>query len=219
VHESGIPRDELFVTTKLWNNEHGYDEALRAFDARPGTAWVGVRRPVPDPLAGGRQREVPGGVARACQDQGGRQGAVGRRVELPPGHLTRLIDETGIVPSIDQVELHPYLAQAPLRAFNAERSITTEAWSPLGQGKGLLDDPALAPIAAAHGKSPAQVALRWHLQLGNVVIPQVGDPGADQGEHRRVRLRTHRRRHRGDRPPSTPGAAFGPNPDTMAWLG
>jgi diketogulonate reductase-like aldo/keto reductase len=81
-----------------------------------------------------------------------------------------------VVPAVNQIELHPYLSQGELHAFHAERGIATEAWSPLGQGRGLLDDPVLARIGAAHGKSAAQVVLRWHLQMGNVVIPKSVTP-------------------------------------------
>lgn len=87
-----------------------------------------------------------------------------------------MIDETGVVPSLNQIELHPHLSQAETRAFHAEHGIATEAWSPLGQGKGLLDEPVLAGIAEKHGRTPAQVALRWHLQIGNVVIPKSATP-------------------------------------------
>jgi diketogulonate reductase-like aldo/keto reductase len=86
------------------------------------------------------------------------------------------MDAGGVVPAINQIELHPRLSQAEMRAFHAKHGILTEAWSPLGQGQGLLDDPTLAAIAAAHDRSPAQVVLRWHLQLGNVVIPKSVTP-------------------------------------------
>lgn len=87
-----------------------------------------------------------------------------------------MLDEGGVVPAVNQIELHPHLAQAELRAFDATHGIATEAWSPLGQGRDLLDEPALAAVAAKHGRTPAQVVLRWHLQLGNVVIPKSVTP-------------------------------------------
>ncbi|GAA0670896.1 hypothetical protein GCM10009548_44830 [Streptomyces malaysiensis subsp. malaysiensis] len=105
----------------------------------------------------------------------GRAKAIGLS-NFHPAHIQRLLSETSIVPVIDQIELHPRLPQAELRAFNARHEIATEAWSPLGQGKGLLEDPKLAAIAEKHGKSPAQVVLRWHLDLGNVVIPKSVTP-------------------------------------------
>ena len=176
VHASGVPREELFITTKLWNSDHGHDNALRAFDesmARLGLDYLElylIHWPVPEQdlyletwkafeelLADGRIRSI--GVSN-----------------FPVDHLTRLIDSADVPPSVNQIELHPYLAQAELRAFHALQGVATEAWSPLGQGRGLLDDPALAPIAAKHGKTPAQVVLWWHLQLGNVVIPKSVTP-------------------------------------------
>ena len=91
-------------------------------------------------------------------------------------HLQRLLNETGVVPAVNQVELHPYFPQDELRAFHAEHGILTEAWGPLGQGKGLLEEPVLTELGKAKDKTPAQVALRWHVQLGNVVIPKSVTP-------------------------------------------
>ncbi len=93
-----------------------------------------------------------------------------------PAHLRRLIDETGVVPAVNQIELHPYLQQSELRAFHAEHGIQTEAWSPLGQGGELLSDPVVTEIAARHHRSAAQIVLRWHLQIGTVVIPKSVTP-------------------------------------------
>ena len=172
IAESGIPREELFITTKLWNDEHGYDKALRAFDAsmaRLGLDYLDlylIHWPVP------RQDKYADAWRALCSLAGdGRVRAIGVS-NFTQAHLTRIIEDSGVVPAVNQVELHPRFAQAPLRAFDAGHGIATEAWSPLGQGKGLLDDPVLAKIAAAHGRTPAQVVLRWHLQLGNVVIPK-----------------------------------------------
>ena len=172
IAESGIPRDELFITTKLWNDEHDYDKALRAFDAsmaRLGLDYLDlylIHWPVP------RQDKYADAWRALCSLAGdGRARAIGVS-NFTQAHLTRIIEDSGVVPAVNQVELHPRFAQAPLRAFDAGHGIATEAWSPLGQGKGLLDDPVLAKIAAAHGRTPAQVVLRWHLQLGNVVIPK-----------------------------------------------
>jgi diketogulonate reductase-like aldo/keto reductase len=91
-------------------------------------------------------------------------------------HLRRILAEGTVVPAVNQVELHPNLQQAELRAFSAEHGIATEAWSPLGSGKGLLDDPEIAALAAKHGRTAAQVVLRWHIQLGNIVIPKSVTP-------------------------------------------
>jgi diketogulonate reductase-like aldo/keto reductase len=93
-----------------------------------------------------------------------------------PAHLRRIIDETGTVPAVNQIELHPYLVQQELRAFDAEHGIATESWSPLARGGQLLTDPVVTAIADAHDKTPAQVVIRWHLQLGNIVIPKSVTP-------------------------------------------
>ncbi|MEE4593391.1 aldo/keto reductase [Streptomyces sp. DSM 41524] len=173
---SGIARDELFVTTKLQNADQGYDSTLRAFDAsltRLGLEYVDlylIHWPLP-----GVDKYVDTWKAFEKIYSEGRAKAIGLS-NFHPAHTQRLLSETSVVPVIDQIELHPQLPQAELRAFNARHDIATEAWSPLGQGKGLLEDPKLAAIAEKHGKSPAQVVLRWHLDLGNVVIPKSVTP-------------------------------------------
>lgn len=173
---SGLPRDELFVTTKLWNSDHGYDSTLRAFDtslSKLGLEYVDlylIHWPVPEV-----DKYVDTWKAFEKIYAEGRAKAIGLS-NFHPAHIQRLLSETEIAPVIDQIELHPQLQQAELRAFNARHNIATEAWSPLGQGKGLLEDARLAAIADKHGKSPAQVVLRWHLDLGNVVIPKSVTP-------------------------------------------
>ncbi|MFC9220505.1 aldo/keto reductase [Streptomyces hygroscopicus] len=173
---SGIARDELFVTTKLWNGDQGYDSTLRAFDTsltKLGLDYVDlylIHWPLPQ-----TDKYVDTWKAFEKIYSEGRAKAIGLS-NFHPAHIQRLLSETSVAPAIDQIELHPQLQQAELRAFNARHDIVTEAWSPLGQGKGLLDNPTLAAIAKKHGKSPAQVVLRWHLDLGNVVIPKSVTP-------------------------------------------
>ncbi|MFJ8198320.1 aldo/keto reductase [Streptomyces sp. NPDC096152] len=173
---SGLSREDVFVTTKLWNSEQGYDSALRAFDAsldKLGLEYVDlylIHWPVP---AKDAYVDTYKAFEKLLAD--GRTRAIGVSNFLPE-HLERLIDRTSIVPAVNQIELHPHLQQHAARAFHAERGIATEAWSPLGQGKGLLDVPAIVAIARKHGRTPAQVVLRWHLQLGNVVIPKSVTP-------------------------------------------
>ncbi|GAA2408326.1 aldo/keto reductase [Streptomyces glaucosporus] len=173
---SGIARDELFVTTKLWNGDQGHDATLRAFDAsleRLGLDYVDlylIHWPVPEKDAYVDSYKA---FERILAD--GRAKAIGVSNFLPE-HLERLIGETSVVPAVNQIELHPWLQQAESRAFHAQHGIATEAWSPLGQGKGLLEVPAVAEVARKHGRTPAQVVLRWHLQLGNVVIPKSVTP-------------------------------------------
>ncbi|MFG2306774.1 aldo/keto reductase [Actinacidiphila glaucinigra] len=173
---SGIPREELFVTTKLWNTDQGHDNALRAFDASLGKLGLDyvdlylIHWPAP---ARGLYLETWRALEKIHAD--GRARAIGVS-NFPVAQLRHLLDEGGVAPALNQVELHPHLPQTELRAFHAGHGIATEAWSPLGQGRGLLDEPALAAIAAKHGRTPAQVVLRWHLQIGNVVIPKSVTP-------------------------------------------
>jgi diketogulonate reductase-like aldo/keto reductase len=173
---SGIARDEIFVTTKLWTGAQGYESTLQAFDAslkKLGLDYVDlylIHWPAPS-------RNAYVDTYRAFEKiyADGRAKAIGVSNFLPE-HLRRLADETSVVPAVNQIELHPQLQQAGSRAFHAERGIITEAWSPLGQGKGLLEVPTVVAIAQKHGKSPAQAVLRWHLQLGNMVIPKSVTP-------------------------------------------
>ncbi|GAA4104015.1 aldo/keto reductase [Actinomadura miaoliensis] len=176
LRESGVPREELFVTTKLWNSDQGYDSTLRAFDAsmeRLGLEYLDlylIHWPMPS-------RDLYVDTWRAFEKlyADGRVRAIGVS-NFTVETLTRLFDETEVVPVLNQIELHPYLQQEELRAFHAEHGILTEAWSPLGQGQGLLEDAELARLAGRHGKTPAQLVLRWHLELGNVVIPKSATP-------------------------------------------
>ena len=169
---SGLARDHFFVTTKVWNDDQGYDSTLRAFDAslgRLGLDHVDLYlihwpRPRDD-----RYVDTWRGFEKALADGKARSiGVSNFTVE----HLQRLAKETETVPAVNQVELHPRFGQADLRGYHAEHGIATEAWSPIGQGKGLLDDPVLTGLAQKYGKSPAQVVLRWHVQLGNIVFPK-----------------------------------------------
>ncbi|MFF8616125.1 aldo/keto reductase [Streptomyces sp. NPDC015350] len=176
VAASGVPREELFVTTKLWNGDQGHDATLRAFDAsldRLGLDYVDlylIHWPVP-------AKDAYVDTYRAFEKihSEGRAKAIGVSNFLPE-HLERLLGETSVVPVLNQIELHPQLQQAESRAFHAEHDIRTEAWSPLGQGKGLLEVPTIVAIARKHDRTPAQVVLRWHLQIGNVVIPKSVTP-------------------------------------------
>jgi len=172
---SGLPRNDLFVTTKLWNSQQGYSTALNAFHSsleRLGLDYVDlylIHWPMP-----GENRFVETWRALERILEEGLACAIGVsnfRVE----DLERLDAETDTRPALNQVELHPRFPQGHLRAWHAAYGIVTEAWSPLAQGE-LLDDETIARIALAHGKTPAQAILRWHLQLGNVVIPKSATP-------------------------------------------
>ena len=172
---SGIERDELFITTKLWNDDQGYDTAFAAFEAslqRLGLAFVDlylIHWPVP-----AKDAYVPTWRALQRIHADGRARAIGVS-NFQVAHLQRLLGETDIVPAVNQIELHPNFQQLPLRRFDAEHGIATEAWSPLGQGH-ALGHPAVTRLAGKHGKTPAQIVLRWHIQLGNVVIPKSVTP-------------------------------------------
>lgn len=175
IHDSGLPRDEVFVTTKLWNADHGYDATMRAFDA--SSKRLGLDRldlfliHWPVPVA---DRYVDTFRAMQALKRQGRVVSIGVS-NFTRAHLERVIGETGEVPAINQVELHPYYAQSELRAFHAAHGIVTEAWSPLGRGAEFNDSVIIA-LADKLGRTPAQVILRWHMQLGNVAIPKSSDP-------------------------------------------
>ena len=175
VAASGLRREELFVTTKLWNEQQGYDSALAAFDAslsKLGLDYVDlylIHWPTP---ARDRYPDTWRAFEKLLAD--GRVRAIGVS-NFQPAHLQRLIDHFGVVPAVNQIELHPGLQQKELREFHARHGIVTEAWSPLAQGA-LLTEEAITRIAERHGRTPAQVVLRWHLQLGNVVIPKSVTP-------------------------------------------
>jgi 2,5-diketo-D-gluconate reductase A len=168
---SGLDRSDVFITTKLWNNEQGYDSVLRAFDnslAKLGTEYLDlylIHWPVP---FHNKYIETWRAFEKLYAD--GRVRAIGVS-NFEPDHLRELLDTASVVPAVNQIEFHPYLQQHELYALHRELGIATEAWSPLGQGT-VLGDPVIGAIAARLGRSPAQVILRWHLQLGNIVVPK-----------------------------------------------
>ena len=175
IASSDLDRERVFVTTKLWNDDHGRDRAGDAFAdslERLGFDYVDlylIHWPAP---SSGRYVET---WEALCElKESGRARSIGTS-NFMIEHLEEIIEATGVVPTVNQIELHPQLQQAELRAFHRERGILTEAWSPLGQGK-VLDDPAITGLASKHDRTPAQVVLRWHLQLGNVVIPKSVTP-------------------------------------------
>ncbi|MCW7944128.1 oxidoreductase [Streptomyces hygroscopicus] len=176
VAASGIPRQDLFITTKLWNSDQGYDSTLRAFDVsleKLGLEYVDlylIHWPLPS-----RGKFVETYKAFEKIRAEGRAKAIGLSNFLPE-HLETLLGATSVVPAVNQIELHPRLQQHAAREYHKKHGIATEAWSPLGQGKGLLEVPAIVAIAQKHGRTPAQIVLRWHLQLGNIVIPKSVTP-------------------------------------------
>jgi 2,5-diketo-D-gluconate reductase A len=173
-------RDDVFLTTKLWNEDQGYDSGLRAFDAsakRLGTSIDLYLIHWPSPQRG---LYVDSWKALVRLQQEGRVGSIGVS-NFEPEHLERIIGETGVVPAVNQIELHPGFQQTALRAFHAKHGIHTESWSPLGQAwaKGQdksLADPVIAAVAAKHGKTAAQAIIRWHIDSGLIVIPKSVNP-------------------------------------------
>jgi 2,5-diketo-D-gluconate reductase A len=171
VRASGLDRDEVFVTSKLANNAHAYDDALTAFDETLKALGFDrvdlflVHWPLPNV---GDFVETWKAMEQIYRD--GRARAIGVS-NFQKHHLRRLHDQTDVVPAVNQIEVHPYLVQDELRGFNREHQIATQAWSPIAQGK-VLDDSTLVRIAENHGKTPAQVTLRWHLQRGDIVFPK-----------------------------------------------
>ncbi|HEX4250856.1 MAG TPA: aldo/keto reductase [Pseudonocardia sp.] len=175
IAESSLSRDEIFVTTKLNNGGHGYESAISALDESLGKLQLDhvdlylIHWPLPH-----LDRYVDSwkGFEKLLAD--GRARSIGVS-NFEVSHLQRLAKETGTVPAVNQIELHPNFTQTELREYHAEHGIATEAWAPIAQGR-VLDDPTLAAIAERHGRSVAQVVLRWHVQIGNIVFPKSVNP-------------------------------------------
>jgi 2,5-diketo-D-gluconate reductase A len=171
IHAANLQREDVYITTKLWNGDQGYDSAKRALRTSLDQLEFDhvdlylIHWPTP-----AKDNYVETWKALIELQQDGLTRSIGVS-NFQQAHLERLIAETGVAPAVNQIELHPYLAQTGLRREHGEHNIVTEAWSPLAQGA-VLEDPVIVEIAKAHGKSPGQVVIRWHLQLGNVVIPK-----------------------------------------------
>jgi 2,5-diketo-D-gluconate reductase A len=172
---SGLDRDEVFVTTKCFNDNHGYEQARKAFQASLDKLELDfvdlylIHWPVPS-----QDKYVETWKAFIELQEEGLVRSIGVS-NFQPGHLRRIIDETGVTPSVNQIELHPRFQQPGLRREHEDLGIATEAWAPLAQGQ-VLDDPTIGAIAEAHDKSSGQVVIRWHLQLGNIVFPKSVTP-------------------------------------------
>ncbi|WP_334170336.1 aldo/keto reductase [Sinomonas sp.] len=169
--DGGLPREDVFVTTKVWNSDHGYDATLRAFERSLSALRLDyvdlylIHWPCP---ARGLFVETYRALERLLEE--GRVRAIGVS-NFQPEHLRRIAAECTVMPAVNQVELHPWLQQDLLKTVHAELGIRTEAWSPLGRGR-VLEDPVIGEIAAAHGVTPAQAVIRWHLECGHIVIPK-----------------------------------------------
>jgi 2,5-diketo-D-gluconate reductase A len=202
---AGVPREEIVVTTKLPGRHHGYEETLASFEesrVRLGLEYVDlylIHWPLPRV-----DRYVDSWKAMIKLREDGLVRSIGVS-NFTPAHIGRLEKETGVLPSVNQVELHPFFPQDELRAHHADKGVLIESWSPLGRGSQLLDDLAVAAVADAHGVTPAQAVLRWHLQLGALPVPKSSDPGRqranldvfgfelDEAQMRTVSDRAHRR--------------------------
>jgi len=171
VRVSAVPREELFVTSKIWQDDQGYDETLRAADLSLGLLGLDyldlylIHWPAPS-----LDRYVQTWQAMETLKADGRVRSIGVS-NFHPHHLDRLLDETTVVPALNQVELHPWLPQRTVRQYDARHGILTESWSPLARGR-AIGEPTLDRIGEKHGVTAAQVVIRWHLQLGLVVIPK-----------------------------------------------
>ncbi|HTJ59307.1 MAG TPA: aldo/keto reductase [Devosiaceae bacterium] len=175
VQNGDIGRDQLYITSKLRNGAHGYDDAMRAFDQTMAELQLDVldlfliHWPLPK-----QGKYLEAWKALVEMQKSGRVRSIGVS-NFNPDHLERIIGETGVVPAVNQIELHPTFQQRAARDFHARHNIVIESWSPLGQGQDL-NDPGIAEIARKHGKTPAQVIIRWHLDQGLVVIPKSVTP-------------------------------------------
>ncbi|MFS2323978.1 MULTISPECIES: aldo/keto reductase [Brucella] len=175
IKESGIARKDIYLTTKLWNKEQGYDSTLKAFDAslkKLDTDYVDlylIHWPLPS-----KDLFMDTWRAFIKIKEEGRAKSIGVS-NFQTADLERVLKESDVVPVINQIELHPQFQQDELRLFHSKHDIATEAWSPLGQGT-ILENPTLKSIAEKHGKSVAQVILRWHIETGNIVIPKSVTP-------------------------------------------
>ncbi|MDN4173450.1 aldo/keto reductase [Nocardioides sp. SOB77] len=173
VKASGIPRDELWITSKLNNGFHRPDDARRAFDetlTKLGVDTIDlflIHWPLPT-LYDGDYVSTWRTLTELVEQ--GRARAVGVS-NFQPAHLDRIVEETGVVPAVNQIEVHPYFCNEEARAASIRHGIEVEAWSPIAQGA-VLDDEVIGRIAAAHGKTPAQVTLRWHVERGDIIFPK-----------------------------------------------
>jgi 2,5-diketo-D-gluconate reductase A len=188
IRRSGLDRAEVFIETKVWVSDYGYDQTLHAWDKATGKLCVDsldlliLHQPAPDRF----EKTVAAYKALETLLADGRVRAIGVS-NFMPHHLDQLLESTDVVPAVNQIELHPYFTQSDVQAADARHGILTQAWSPIGgitfypgwggqERRNVMEDPAIATIAQTHGKSPAQAMLRWHLQQGRSAIPKSTNP-------------------------------------------
>lgn len=177
MRSSGVDRSEVFLTTKLSQRWHGFEEAQQAFAnsaSRLGVDYLDLFLiHWPNPQLD-RYVDAWRGMIRLLEQEKVRSIGVSN---FKPAHLQRLIDETGVTPHVNQIQLNPWISRRTERGFHDANGIVTECWAPIGKGGGLLDDPVIRRIAQARNRTPAQVVIRWHLQLGLIPIPKTASPG------------------------------------------
>src|SRR5690348_9099767 len=187
IRRAGLPREEVFIETKVWVSDYGYDEALHAWDKAVGKLGVEqldlliLHQPAPDRF----EKTIAAYKALETLLKDGRVRAIGVS-NFMPHHLQQLLAETDVVPAVNQIELHPYFQQPAVQTIDEDHRILTQAWSPIGgitfypgwgeNRKNVMRDPVIAGVAQSHGKTPAQVMLRWHLQQGRSAIPKSTNP-------------------------------------------
>ena len=229
LRRSGVAREDVFLETKVWVSDYGYDETLHAFDKAVGKLGVEtldlliLHQPIPTRFE--RTREAYRALETLLAD--GKVRAIGVS-NFMPGHLDALLEQAAVVPAVNQVELHPYFQQAEVQAKDAEHGVLTQAWSPIGgitfypgwgeDRRSVLADPTIGEIAAAHGATPAQVMLRWHLQQGRSAIPKSVTPSRirenlealriELDDQELSRLDALETGVRGGPDPETPGPAY-----------
>lgn len=179
IKEGQLKRDELYITTKIWNSEQGYDSTIKSFDISMGKLGIEkldlllIHWPSPH-----RNLYVDTWKAMIQLQRHGRVKSIGVS-NFAVEHLNKLLDSSSVVPAVNQIELHPHFQQTELRAFHEKHNIKTEAWSPLGQGQ-VINDPVIKKIAEKHKKTPAQIILRWHMDSGLIAIPKSITPSRIQ---------------------------------------
>lgn len=214
---AGVARKDLFITTKLWNDRHGYDDARKAMDEslqKLGLAYVDLYL-IHWPVAGS-EKYLEAWRAMIEMQRDGLARAIGVS-NFTQANLQRLMDDSGVAPAVNQIELHPGFAQRALREFHARHGIATQSWSPLSQG-GVAKEKAIVDLARKYGKSPAQVTLRWHLQHGLLVIPKSVTPARIRENIDVFDFELSAADMAAiDAIPD--GERLGPDPETFAWMG